>query len=85
MARLSPGRVRTVKAGPTSLPLRWNWRSPTAPGSRARLSLMMQVGAFRNASISAGAGFGTLSMAVVTLIRMAPSTLRLTFDRELVR
>ena len=33
---------------------------------------MMDVGALRNASIRSGAGFGTLIMAVVTLMQMAP-------------
>jgi hypothetical protein len=33
---------------------------------------MIDVGAFLNASINAGAGFGTLIMAVATLMRTAP-------------
>jgi hypothetical protein len=61
-----------VKATPTSLPLRWNGRNPTAPGSRARLSLMIDVDALRNASIKSGAGFGTLSIAMVTLMQTVP-------------
>ena len=69
IARLSPGRVRTVKAMPTSLLPRWNGRRPTAPGSRARLSLITEVGAPLNASIRSGAGFGTLVMAVVMLMQ----------------
>src|SRR6185503_3193339 len=57
---------------PTSLLPRWNGRRPTAPGSRARLSLMTEVGAPLKASISSGAGFGTLVMAVVMLTRTVP-------------
>src|SRR5690606_26081145 len=67
-ARLSPERVRTVRAGPTSRPDRWNARKPTAPGSRSRLSLMTEVGASRKLSRSERAGRGMLSIATVTVM-----------------
>src|SRR3954454_10587297 len=58
MARLSPDRVRTVRAVPTSLPPRWKGRRSVAPGRRERLSLMIEVAAPRNASMIAGSTDG---------------------------
>src|SRR3954447_17104652 len=58
MARLSPDRVRTVRAVPTSLPPRWKGRRSVAPGRRERLSLMIEVAAPRNASMVAGSTDG---------------------------
>src|SRR5215468_5577818 len=72
MARLSPGRVRTVKAVPTIRPPRWNGLKPTQPASRARLSDMTDVGAFLNASISVAFGFAT-SVAAMVMVMLPPS------------
>src|SRR4029450_7087233 len=69
MARLSPGRVRTVKAVPTIRPPRWNGLKPTQPASRAKLSEMTDVGALLNASISVAFGFAT-SVAAMVMVRL---------------
>src|SRR5437868_7067897 len=68
MARLSPGRVRTVNAVPTRRPARWNGLKPRQPASRARLSEMIDVGLSLNASISAAGGFATDVAAMATLM-----------------
>src|SRR5262249_26799302 len=75
MARLSPGRVRTVNAVPTIRPPRWNGLKPTQPASRAKLSDVTDVGALLNASISVAFGFATVVAAMVMVMLIGPPLL----------